>query len=173
MKTSLKSFLVLLSALTLVVSCGGTFDAVPVDFRIMLVDSEGNNLLDPQSEVEGAIDASKITAQYTGTGEEYQCQIPTKTFVPDFNGLQLENDATLGWMLTFGGFNGELDFDSEELTVMWGDGSSDVIKYDRNVKNKVLSNGIRVKEEWYLNGMSISKEARAVIKIVKNPLYIE
>ncbi len=70
-------------------------------------------------------------------------------------------------------FGGNSDFDAEELTLIWPDGSSDVITYDRKVRDK-LDGGIKVKhQEWFLNGVSVSKEPGAVIRIVKQPLYEE
>ncbi len=171
MRVILNTLLAVTTATILLSGCGKIIDIAPVVYRIQVVDSDGNNLLDPQSEDEDAIDASKITAQYWH--QEYQCQIPTRYYLPQFEGLQLDYHVYLGYILTFGEFGGNSDFDAEELTLIWPDGSSDVITYDRKVRDK-LDGGIKVKhQEWFLNGVSVSKEPGAVIRIVKQPLYEE
>ncbi len=162
MKRAFKVLLFAAAASFLFAGCGRIWDFNPVVFTIKVVDAEGNDLLNP--DLEGGIDASGIVAQYEG--EEYKCVVPTRYYMPHFEGLKLENYGDHGYMLTFGEFAGEREFDNAELVLIWPDGSSDVITYDRRVRNK-LNGGIKVKQEWFLNGKSVSEEHGEIIEIVK------
>ncbi len=160
----LKNILILVATSFLFVNCNELeVDIAPVIYRLKVVDEQGNNLLNPARE--NAIDISEIIAQYQGN--DYQCQTPTRAYKPHFNGLQLESHHSGEWILTFGEFSGTSDYEDEKLTILWGDGSSDIITYNRSVKQSTFSQNIKIKQEWLLNGKLVSTEHAAIIEIVK------
>lgn len=139
------------------------WDIYPVVVSVSVMDAAGNDLLNPQTP--GCLDASKIKAIYKG--QEYGCkdpsQVKTKAYMPRFYGLELcKYNYSEIFLLNFGEFDGARDYIDEVVTLVWEDGSSDKIRFNRDYKWK--RKGPEVKEEWFLNDTPVSS---GIIRIIK------
>ena len=143
------------------------WDISPVVIRVQVVNTIGIDLLNPDNQ--NSFAASGIKAVYNG--KDYECnksvsEVNTKAYFPLFYGLQMNkntitNDGT--YILSFGELNGAKSYSNEEITIFWGDGSSDKIKFNRRFRWK-LNGDPDISQEWFLNGKKVSG---IVIKIVK------
>ena len=125
-------------------------------------------MLNPENS--GSFKVNEIKALYGG--KEYDCSAidttrpPTKAYLPRFFGLKIEKNIFRGnYLLHFGELEGAKSYLNEELTIFWGDGSSDIIKFYRKFRWK-LNGDPEISEEWFLNGARVSGSGR-VIPIVK------
>ncbi len=141
-------------------------DIMPMDIRISVVDIEGNNLLDPLSS--GYLVPENIEVEYKG--ETYKVhQNPdyiTKILPATFYGLMLVEDDKYGEILSFGEFEGGKDYTDETITIRWGDGYADVIKFNVDVEYSSKSADISMIREFFLNGEKVDDE-EGVITVVK------
>ena len=102
-------------------------------------------------------------------GVEYKCSIdpyiaPSKAYLPRFNGLQLSKHYQSNtFVLRFGELDGAESYSNEELTLLWGDGTSDKIKFNRKFRWKINGDP-DISEEWFLNGTKVSGK---VVKIIR------
>lgn len=170
MKTRLLSFVFAVTAIFTFVSCDKEmiYDVYPVVMKVTVVNNGGVDLLNPEND--GAFDETQIKVLYKD--EEYECgedmsELRTKAYMPHFYGLRnLYNVYSQVYELEFGEFDGAESYSGEEITILWGDGTSDNIKFNRTFKWK--NNGKpKVKHEWFLNGKKVSDETIDVIKIIK------
>lgn len=142
------------------------WDIAPVVVAVSVVDPQGNDLLNPINS--NAFELSSIKAIYKD--KEYVCDIAadrkgdSKAYMPHFYGLLTYFNERLGsQILNFGEFDGAKSYKDESIKLVWPDGSSDVIRYNRVFKWKANGDP-SVQQEWFLNN---SKVADGVIKIVK------
>ena len=102
-------------------------------------------------------------------GVEYKCSkdpyiVSTKAYMPFFHGLQLSKYYQSNtFVLKFGELDGAKSYSNEELTILWGDGTSDKIKFNRKFRWR-FNGDPDSSEEWFLNGTKVSGKT---IKIVK------
>lgn len=140
------------------------WDIYPVVVSVSVVDAQGNDLLDPQTP--DAFDVSEINAIYKE--KIYECNkdatgLRSKAYMPYFYGLQsYRNDYYGLYILSFGEFNGAESYTNESVTIVWPDGSSDKISFNRDFKWGKIEP--EVKQEWFLNN---SKVSGGIIKIIK------
>ncbi len=144
---------------------GKIWDIAPVVFSVQVLDAGGVDLLNKDNPK--SIDTSGIKALYRGV--EYKCSndlyaLSTKAYAPQFYGLQLSRDVCTGvYILRFGELDGAKSYSNEELTIYWGDGSSDKIKFNRKFKWR-FNGDPHSSEEWFLNDKKVLEGA---IKIVR------
>ena len=141
------------------------WDISPVVVRVQVTDANGVDLLNPDNQ--NSFEASGIKAIYKG--KEYECnkdvsEVKTKAYMPYFYGLQISKDFNNGaYILNFGELDGARSYFNEELTILWGNGSSDKIKFNRKFRWK-LNGDPEISEEWFMNDNKVSG---SIIKIVK------
>lgn len=148
----------------LFLSCGSDkiWDFINYDVCFIVKNADGENLLDPATE--GHILDSDITVEYNG--KTYALNDNTRADKAVWYGLRIEaygykdNTPTL----KFGEFDTAVGYREEQFTVHWGDGSSDVVKFDLYVKG--TSNNPKVKKKIWLNG-KLKSESSFVILIIK------
>lgn len=156
-------------ALTLL-SCDKTisdrmiWDIYPVVVTLQVTNANGIDLLNPDNQNSYATDS--IKAVYNG--KEYKCNkgissANTKTYLAQFYGLKMIKNQFGTYILCFGEFNGAKSYSNEEVTIFWGDGTSDKIKFNR--KFRFTSSGDPdISEDWYLNGAKVPDKAIKIIK---------
>lgn len=164
-----KFFLLGILALTLL-SCDKSindrviWDIFPVVVTLQVTDANGNDLLNPDNPNSYVTDS--IKAVYNG--KEYICKkgisnVNTKAYLAQFYGLRLIKRQLGTYVLCFGEFDGAKSYSNEEVTVFWGDGTSDKVKFSR--KFRMNSSGDPdISEDWYLNGAKVPNKAIKIIK---------
>ncbi len=144
---------------------GEIWDISPVVVTLNVVDANGVDLLNPDNS--NSIPVSGLKASYKGV--EYVCNkelpaVSTKAYMPYFYGLKVfKNSYYDTYTLQFGELDGAKSYSNEEVTIFWGDGTSDKIKFNRKFRWK-LNGDPSISQEWFLNG---SKMSGNIIKIVK------
>ncbi|MDX9782844.1 MAG: hypothetical protein RBT35_07700 [Bacteroidales bacterium] len=144
---------------------GKIWDIAPVEYIVEVTNAQGVDLLNQDNQ--NAIDTSLIKAVYRGV--EYKCSkdpyiVSTKAYMPFFHGLQLSKYYQSNtFVLKFGELDGAKSYTNEELTILWGDGTSDKIKFNRKFRWR-FNGDPDSSEEWFLNGTKVSGKT---IKIVK------
>lgn len=159
----------LLASVTLLSSCdkgdGMIWDIAPVVMFVRVVDTEGRDLLNPQTP--GALNLSEIKAIYNG--QEYVCnsaanEVSTKYYLPHFYGLKSDfHPFDEMYQLLFGEFEGARSYKNESIKLVWADGSSDIIRFNRTYKSGSKGEP-SIKQEWFLNDKKVTDW---YIKIVK------
>lgn len=125
-----------------VAGCAREVDFYPVVLTISVVDGDGNDLLDSESPL---FVGDRLSLEFRN--RSYVLAMPdTKTYMPDFKGLQLICKDGLR-MLSFGELDGESDYD-DDFILNLPDGSTRTIHYDRRVNYNLLL----VKDKWTLDG---------------------
>lgn len=173
----LKGILTMLFSISLFVACDSEgngdviWDIAPVEFRIFITDSEGNDLLDSTLQTNMIKD---ITVSYQGEiypvmteREYYEKQYgnhQTRHYMPLFYGLILRQyrsykTYTYGdYELVFGEFDGEENIDKREITLNLPDGRQAILSYKNSFKWK--SNGDPKKSTvFYLDGQELKDDA--------------
>ncbi len=154
-------------------SCDGIFgdrkiwDISPVVYIVQVVNTNGVDLLNPDNP--GSIAASGIKAIYNG--KEYECNkeqsaLTTKAYMPHFFGLKVTKNQYIVngvYLLTFGELDGAKSYSGEEITIMWGDGTSDKVKFNRKFRWKINGDP-DISEEWFLNGNKVAGRAIRIVK---------
>lgn len=139
------------------------WDISPVTVTVTVTDAQGHDLLNPQNS--GALKVSKIKALYKK--KEYACNeklAASKAILPRFYGLLSEKNDALGTcLLRFGELEGAQSYTNESVTIIWPDGSSDEISFNRDFRWKTNGDP-EIKEKWFLNGSEVSG---TLIKIIK------
>jgi hypothetical protein len=155
---------VLVAALS--VSCGKTWDLVNPDVCCFVRNADGENLLDPATE--GNILDNEITVDYNGETYGMNGNAGTRASHEVWYGLRVEpyNDFSDDTpVLKFGEFRSTShdsgSYRGETLTINWGDGTSDEIKFDLYVKGSH-----NVKQKIWLNG-ELQSEDSLEVTIVK------
>jgi hypothetical protein len=157
--------LLLMSLLLMFAACGMIWDFNNPDICFFVKNAAGENLLDPN--VEGNILDNEITVDYDGNIYGLD-RIRTRETIAVWYGLRIEplNNIDDTPVLKFGEFftqhrRDERSYQGETLTINWGDGTNDEVKFDLYVKgtHKVI------KKIW-LNGKLQSRNS-LVINIVK------
>ena len=155
-------------------SCDGIFgdrkiwDISPVEYIVQVVNTNGVDLLNPDNP--SSIAASGIKVQYNG--KEYECNkeqsaVNTKAYMPRFYGLKVQKNPYIpggtNYFLYFGELDGAKSYSNEEITIMWGDGSSDKVKFNRKFRWKINGDP-DISEEWFLNGNKVAGRALRIVK---------
>lgn len=140
----MKVFFKIFTASAIILMAGSCMimDWTPVTLRIYVENQAGEDLLEPGSEtdiLEG------VTMTYRGETYRLAPEPETKYYLPDFDGLELMKDGDGRYYLYFGELDGAEEY-NDDFTIVWGDGTSDVIHYKRNIFMTTVS------EKWKLNG---------------------
>jgi len=138
------------------------YDISPIVPYIYVYDEDGDNLLDPSSD--NALNTEAISVTFKG--EKYSIEAESKAYLPYFFGLKLSKDMYGNMMLMFGELDGTEDFDNEDLTIVWGDGSSDVITIFNHFRWK--SDGSpSITRRFYVNGVQTDSEVAQFLFTLK------
>ena len=177
-KCNMKRIFNILTAAVLVMSCSVVnsdmvYDIAPIVSYIYLEDSDGQNMLDPNTREE-SFDISQISAEFRGQTyavdmsrfNETGAWISTKAYMPQFSGLMLQVDRYGKWMISFGELDGTEDIDNENLVINWGDGSSNTITIFNNFRWKWDGSPV-ITRRFYVDGKKQDTDI-AVFKFVKN-----
>ncbi len=118
--------------------CDKIWDFTPMNITFSVSDDDGNDLLDPESEL-NILD--RITVQYNG-GEysvgEFDGSPNTRAYMPRWEGLYTRYSEYEGrWLLHFGEFSPDFgDHHNDKMTIDWGNGTKDQISFDFYVTYK-------------------------------------
>ena len=158
MKTKFCLFVAAFFALFSTISCEEQglweHDVFPFDINMIIEDTEGNNLLNP--EYEGNI-IDKIKIIYDG--EEYQInEIVTRALPSKFYGLRHFCDDSGKHFITFGNFRGETNYKNEKITIDWGNGTSDEVTFTNKVKGGSHTPTLDIERTIKLNGKTINAD---------------
>ncbi len=141
------------------------WDIAPIVVQVYVNNSDGESLIDPDSQ-SGPYDLTSITAQWRDSTYNVASDEPkTKAYFAAFDGLTLKSDAYGRWYLCFGELDGEENINNENLTINWGDGSSDTITIFNKFRWKTNGNP-SITRRFYLNGEKQDNDI-AVFKLVK------
>lgn len=139
------------------------WDISPIVVTINVVDAKGNDLLNP--ETLNRLDLTKIKA--ICGDEEYVCnedvESKTRYYMPSFYGLKSVKGHEGLYNLEFGEFNGAQSYTNKEVTIVWENGSTDKISFNRNYTTKKNGDPV-IKDEWFLNGV---KATSRIFKLTK------
>lgn len=134
----------------------------PIKLQVMLCDTEGNNLLDPENP--NCYDPSVIKIKYEG--KEYSVLNPdspqTSEYLAVFGRIFIAGSDGHQY-LEIGEFDATDKCEKREVEIIWGNGQSDVIAYsnDYTINEKYANNedknwGYTFKRTAYLNGEEIN-----------------
>ena len=137
-------------------------DWAPIKLQVMLCDTDGNNLLDPESP--NYCDPSGIKIKYEG--QEYSVLNPdspqTSEYLAVFGRISVAGSDGHQY-LEIGEFDATEKCEKREVEIIWGNGQSDVIAYsnDYTINEKYANNedknwGYTFKRTAYLNGEEIN-----------------
>ncbi|MBQ5727120.1 MAG: hypothetical protein IIV58_06630 [Alistipes sp.] len=127
-------------------------DYNPIQFVIMVCDAEGNDLLN--SSTPNALSLADIKMLYNG--EIYTLnneEVATRAYMPTFYGLKLVG-SEVRRELWIGEFAGDEFFDNIDITIDWGDGTSNTI----TLYNKIVApfdGETHIDRRFYLDGEQI------------------
>lgn len=136
-------------------------DWAPVSISITVTDSNGNDLLNPQSN-SNILDGTSLTFKEKTYEVSYDFMNHfegAKAYMPTMYGLQLDTARTDGnalCRLLFGEIDGGADM-NEDLVINWGNGTTDVINYQCSKHNE---RKLSCKREWKVNGKKFGGEVR-------------
>lgn len=133
-------------------------DWAPIKLGVMLCDTEGNNLLDPENP--NCYDPSVIKIKYEG--QEYSVLNPdspqTSAYKAEFGKIFIAGSDGHQY-LEIGEFNADEKCEMREIEIIWGDGTSDIIAYsnDYSINEKYANDadknwGYKFYRKAYLNG---------------------
>ncbi|MDD3033916.1 MAG: hypothetical protein PHT25_04900 [Bacteroidales bacterium] len=141
-------------------------DVPPFMVNLSVFDAKGVDILNPENS--NSIPLSGVKALYKGV--EYECNaelatIGTKICSVSFYGLRtMQNPRNGVYYLQFGELNGIDNYSNEEVTIFWGDGTSDKIKFNRELKWNSRKGYHYIQQEWFLNGTKIPNNYISLIK---------
>lgn len=127
-------------------------DYNPIQFVITVCDAEGNDLLN--STTPNALSLADIKMLYNG--EIYTLnneEVATRAYMPTFYGLKLVG-SEVRRELWIGEFAGDEFFDNIDITIDWGDGTSNTI----TLYNKIVApfdGETHIDRRFYLDGEQI------------------
>ncbi len=113
-------------------------DFSPIEMKMYVMNEEGYNLLDENTEnnlLGNAIKAINNGAAYyldTSTVEEEKEPV-SRALHATFYGLKLMKDRDGQPYVCFGEFDGARNFDNEIITLDWGDGTYNTVTFDSRV----------------------------------------
>ena len=175
---NMKRIFNILTAAVLVMSCSVVnsdmvYDIAPIVSYIYLEDSDGQNMLDPNTREE-SFDISQISAEFRGVTyavdmscfNEAGTGISTKAYMPQFSGLMLQVDRYGKWMISFGELDGMENIDNENLVINWGDGTTNTITIFNHFRWKV-NGSPAITRRFYVDGIKQDSDI-AVFKFVKD-----
>ena len=133
-------------------------DWAPIKLQVMLCDTKGNNLLDPENP--NCYDPSVIKIKYEG--QEYSVFNPdspqTSAYKAEFGKIFIAGSDGHQY-LEIGEFNATEKCEMREIEIIWGDGTSDIIAYsnDYSINSKYANDadksfGYKFYRKAYLNG---------------------
>lgn len=165
MKKYILCFTIIVSAF--IVSCERfnndiIVDWAPVSLNIIVHDSDGNDLLNPENP-NNIIEGTSIKYKgkiYKANMDWYNESVKTRAYLPTLYGLFLVNDEMTtswngkypGFHLIFGEIDGAEDMD-EDFVVTWPDGSTDIIHYHCSNHNE---RKLSCDRSWKLNGTKMT-----------------
>lgn len=133
-------------------------DWAPIKLQVMLSDTDGNNLLDPESP--NYCDPSGIKIKYEG--QEYSVSYANRAYHAVFGPIFIAGSDGHQY-LEIGEFDATDKCEKREVEIIWGNGQSDVIAYsnDYTINEKYANNedknwGYTFKRTAYLNGEEIN-----------------
>lgn len=169
----MKKFLLLLASATLFASagcenCDVLRDYTCYNIRFLITDADGNNMMDP--EFEGNILDNGVYAEYNGENYHLMTELPqTRAEMPHWWGLSssLIFSPTQPVKMLFGEFSPTSDYRGETFTIHWGDGTSDVVKFDMYITGTDCEPTVH-RKLWF-NGESIpvTDQSGYLIEVVK------
>lgn len=142
-------------------------DIPPFVVSLNVVDAKGVDILNPENS--NSITLSGIRALYNGV--EYECNkdmlsVRTKICSSQFYGLRaIKNNKNGSYYLLFGELDGIGSYSNEEVTISWGDGTYDKIKFNRKLKWNSRKGYHNIQQEWFLNGTKVP--TNNYMKVVK------
>ena len=159
MKSNMKriiSALILAAAVLSVNSCR-IIDWAPINLRVQVQDSEGNDLLDPENDNTWLLGTTISFRGITVDLEETNITEPeSKEYGPIiYSGFRLEKGVDC-WELVFGEFDGGDEYD-DTFMINWPDRTFSYIEYTRKLNTLTVD----AKEKWILNN-----------KVCSNPVVI-
>ena len=165
-KGILMAMLLTMTSSVMFVSCNPPIqDWAPIEIYIKVCNADGQNLLDsltPNNFVDKEISAEWMGETYVADTISYRKkQFMTRTYLPEMHGLMygIKDEVKV---LYFGEIAGDGDYDDEQLTFYWPDGSTDIIA----IKNKTYFSS--ADRTFKLNGEVVAKDTgRPFIDIVK------
>lgn len=134
------------------------YDIPPFDINIIIENSNGNNLLDP--EYEGNI-IDNLTLTYNDEVYKIDTEdfdISTRALPSIFHGLRLLRDDNGRHFITFGNFDGETDFNNEKISISYGKGKNDEVTFTNKVKTGSYIQKIDIKRTIKLNGKTVNPD---------------
>lgn len=140
------------------------WDIYPVVYTVQIMDHNGNDLLNPATP--NSLDYTTIKAIYKDN--DYPCKEEdygtTKAYMPRFYGLIRSKSQKEGpYLLKFGELEGSKSYKDEAITLVYEDGSSDVISFNRDFRWDKKGNP-DVKEQWFLNGKQVERGTITITK---------
>ena len=130
-------------------------DWVPITFKILVQDSQGNDMLDPSNDNTWLI-GTEISFRYaTEVLDEDDISPFTKMILPIYDGARVETGPD-SYYIAFGEFQ-RMNNDTELMTIKWPDGKTSTISY----KCKLIPSKLEAKETFKLND-----------KVCSNPIVI-
>ena len=145
-----------------VIGYGKMWDIAPVEVKMEVVDAEGNNLFDEGFQNNWL--SKEITASFEGETYSFPPAPGTRAYMAIMSGLTVqiygawENNPRP--VLVFGELSGETERDSD-LSILWPDGSEDVIGIKHTFHWDILGNP-QGKTTLTLNGETVSNPVRLV-----------
>ena len=140
-----KSLFLFLMPLLMMSSCL-MMDWSPIDLWIEVQNEEGQDLLNPENDLSW-LEGTTITFRGKTTTLTLD-DGPQATYLPPtFHGFRLQKMEGR-YLLEYGELDGSEEFDNEEFTLTWPDGTVDRITY----KRRVSAIAINAYERWHLNG---------------------
>lgn len=133
----------------------------PIVIYAYVEDVHGNDLLAP--DVRNNIADSGIKVVYKGCVYDKDSAVDEKvrTYMPELRGLRIEKLLNGRYVLSFGGLEGNKDYEDEMVVMRWNDGSMDTITFDSKI---IWDTNIPIVERvFYLNG----NEADEIVKIIR------
>lgn len=146
MKRMRSLFRALFVGLALVFCTSCMVDWVPVILDFSIQNNNGDDLLDPESDL---FIGDQISLTYNGN--EYIYAPATKTYAPFFSGLTITKSSKYSkYVASFGELDGADDYD-DDFIVRLPDGSTKTIHYDRKVSEVTIS----ARTKWSLDGKKV------------------
>lgn len=140
------------------------WDVAPLEFYIEVVNSEGADLLNP--ETSGNIVGDDIKAIYLDNtysyGEGVSAIPPTRYYMPRFYGLMPYVTSEGEYGMSFGELDGAKNYKNEKITLEWSDKSQDIITFSHTCEWK--KGALLLNTVVYLNGTEVSYNPIRIVK---------
>ncbi len=152
-----KNLLAILFMTITLVSCSKmkTWDISPVNIRIYVEDTNGNNLLSPLSK--NNILEDEIYVTYDNIkfplGVDMSEEAMTRAYFAVLDGLKVYEINNEPYLI-FGEFDGAKNWD-DSFEIHWGDGTKDKIRFTRDFKWKINGKPKITNSNTYLNDKKV------------------